>query len=472
MKLILAFIFVCFLILSTFTKSISQENENTDSIQRDSVLIQKLSLKDCIELAKKNNHFYSAADYNVKIAEAQFRQAKSGYLPNLSLNTHLVHMDKDPMMVNAPSKMDVLGLSVDIPVQNVKLMDNDLLEGNIDLIYPLFTGGKISSIISQAEKGIDIANFESKKTDLEVTSNVKKMYYSVLISKILYEIANDANIKIEVTNNVTEKMFEEGSGTVLKTDMLKSRMMAKTVSSIVKSLEYNAKMALFGLKNSLGLDPDKEIDIADDKIQYKEIDINKSELVSFLNKNHPDLGMVNKGLEALDARIDEAWSDMYPKIALFGNYNKIFNSYDYGIVSPAYKNNWRVGIALQMPIFEGFLSLNRIDEAKARYSKLSEQQKLLDNGLLAKLNVSILKLKSAMEQEKMSRSVLETATENRDLNERAYQTDLVGAQDMITAQIMESVMNARYQLVLFDYQNAKIELEELVGTDLEIITNK
>jgi outer membrane protein TolC len=460
------------LISTAFSKSQIQESDNTISIKSDSVLIPKLSLKDCIELAKKNNHFYPASDYKVKIAEAQYRQARSTDWPSVSLNTHIVHMDKDPMMVNAPTSMNILGMNVDVPIQNVKLMDKDLFEGTIELIYPLFTGGKISSIINQADNGVEIANFEAIKTDIEVISNVKKMYFNVLLTKILYEIANDANIKIDVTNKVTEKMFEEGSGTVLKTDYLKSKLMAKTFSSVVKSLEYNAKMAKYGLKNALGLKADIEIDIFDDKIPYKEFDFNESELISVLFKNHPDWGIVNKGLEALDAQIDEAYSDLYPKIALFGNYNQKLNAYDYGMVSPAYKNGWNVGVALQMSVFQGFLTNNRIDEAKARYSQLIEQQKLLENGLVTKLNVANLKMKSAIEQEKDAISAMETAIENRDLNERAYQADLVEAQDMITAQIMESVFIAKYQLVLFDYQTAKIELEALLGTELEMINIK
>ena len=64
-----------------------------------------------------------------------------------------------------------------------------------------------------------------------------------------------------------------------------------------------------------------------------------------------------------------------------------------------------------------------------------------------------------------SGDAMNTAIENRDLNERAYYGDLVGVEDLIQAQILESLMKANYNKVLFDHIEAILELEYYLGVD-------
>ena len=58
------------------------------------------------------------------------------------------------------------------------------------------------------------------------------------------------------------------------------------------------------------------------------------------------------------------------------------------------------------------------------------------------------------------------ATDNRDLNERAYQSELVETKDVIEAQIMESLWQAQFHKVLYDHVETRAHLNFLVGKEM------
>lgn len=67
------------------------------------------------------------------------------------------------------------------------------------------------------------------------------------------------------------------------------------------------------------------------------------------------------------------------------------------------------------------------------------------------------------EQQKASLAVCQSAKENRELNVRAYQDELVETKEVIEAQIMEALLAGQYQKVLYDHMEAQARLEFLVG---------
>jgi outer membrane protein len=53
------------------------------------------------------------------------------------------------------------------------------------------------------------------------------------------------------------------------------------------------------------------------------------------------------------------------------------------------------------------------------------------------------------------------------LNMRAYQDDLVEVEDVVEAQITESLMIAQHETVRYEHLRAKAELEFVIGAELE-----
>ena len=74
---------------------------------------------------------------------------------------------------------------------------------------------------------------------------------------------------------------------------------------------------------------------------------------------------------------------------------------------------------------------------------------------------------SSQRQKSFAKAAAISSEENRALNERAYQEELVETKDVIEAQLVESLMKAQYQKALFDHIEARANLEFVVGNEVE-----
>ncbi|RQW87386.1 MAG: TolC family protein [Geobacter sp.] len=442
----------------------------------------KLTLKDCIDLALRNNHAQAASRYSIEIAAAQHRQALSAYWPQVGIKATYSILDEDPnfifpgrdislppgmsIPVTIPGGITIPLTSLPVPEQNVKLMDRQNFVASLNATLPLYTGGKISSIVRQADQGLRAAKEESRRTDLQVTYDTTRYYYGAVLGKELLTIGRDTLARMEVTLELTENLYTKGSGRVKKTDYLRNKTMVEWLRSAVSSLEANEKLAKAALTNSMAIPWDTPIEVAAENLPFTPVRRDLHDLVSESYRFNPDWARMEAGLTAAEAKICEARSGHLPKVGLFGNLNRIENSYDKGIVTPENRNSWSIGIGLEIPLFDGLRTTNEVREAKARLAKLKEQQLLLREGLALQVKHLFIQLMKAQDQQTSTESAAISAEENRSLNERAYQEELVETKDVIEAQLMESLMKAQHLKTLYDHLEAQANLDFVVGNEV------
>jgi outer membrane protein len=446
--------------------------------------VRVVSLEECIDIALQNNHTRPVSRFAVEIAEAQYKQAMSSYWPQIAAKATYSIMDQDPNFIFPATNMNTpptsltiptpLGpipvnlpaQSISVPEQDIKLMDKKNLVASLNLTYPIYTGGLRSALVKQAKEGIQAAREEARRTDLQVVYDVKRMYYGAVLSRELLQISRDALARMEVTLELTENLYTKGSGRVKKTDFLRNKTVVEGLRSAVAQLDGNEKLAKAALTNTMGLDWDTPIDVSEPQLPFVTYDADLKELVRNAYLFNPDWARIEAGLRAAGAKIDEAKSGHLPKVALFGNLTLIENSYNKGIVTPENKDSWTIGIGLELPVFSGFRTTYEVKEARARLEKLREEKVLLREGIALQIKHLFITMMSAQDQKKASGEAAKAAEENRDLNERAYQEELVETKDVIEAQLVESFMKAQYQKALYDHIEARAQLDLVVGKEV------
>jgi outer membrane protein len=234
----------------------------------------------------------------------------------------------------------------------------------------------------------------------------------------------------------------------------------------VALLENNEKLAKAGLINTMGLQWQAAIALAAQEIPYSFCKSDLSKLVGTAYQFNPDWAKLKAGLEAAQAKIREERSGHLPTLALTGSLNHIANPYDQGLATARNKDSWAVGIVLELPIFSGFLTQNKIKAARANLEKIKEEKVLLREGIALQVKDTFLRLVRAQQQQKAAKEAMLAATENRELNERAYENELVETKDVLEAQLMESSMEAEYQKILYDHIEAQARLELIVGMEV------
>jgi outer membrane protein TolC len=452
-----------------------------------------LTLQKCIDISLEKNRFRVASRYSIEIAEAQHQQALSAYWPQIGIKANYSIMDQDPnfifpsqnisMQQGASLVMQVTnpaapGGSVQMPLselpvpeQNVKLMDRHNFVASLNATLPLYTGGQVSAIVRQAEQGMKAAKEEARRTDLQIVYDTTRYYYGAVLARELVQIGRDALTRMEVTLELTENLYTKGSGKVKKTDFLRNKTVVEWLRTAVISLEANEHLAKAALTNSMGLEWQNPVELAQQELPFIPSKVELKDLVSGAYNFNPDWARLEAGLEASVARIDEAKSGHLPKVGLFGSLTRIENSYDKGIMTPDNKNSWMVGIGIEFPLFNGLRTTGEVREAKARLEKLKQQQFLLKEGIALQVKHIFIQMMSAQQQKVSSEAAAVSSEENRSLNERAYQEELVETKDVIESQLIESLMKAQYRKALYDNLDARANMDFVVGKQiLDIIT--
>ncbi len=421
----------------------------------------RLTLQDCIDMAFQRSRLRTVSGISVDIARHQHEQALSAYWPQVSLRSSATRMDENPNFIFPAQTFPGFG---QIPAQNVKLFDRDLLSSTISLLYPLYTGGKISSVAAQAKVGIDVAREEARQTDLQVIRDIRQYYYGHALAKRLHVLGKETMERLEATLDLTESLYKNGSGRTKKTDYLRTQVITASVRSAVELLKSNEELSRSALVNTIGLEWNMPLEIADTEIPFSPFGSPLEKLVETARTSNPQMTKVRLGLKASQSKIEEAGAGHLPVVVFFSDLNRYDNAYRVGLMTDENRNSWKLGIGLELPIFNGFRTTSQVKEARARLEKLKEESLLLSEGVALQVKDAFLQIGRSQNQVKSTKEALVAAQENRELNIRAFQQELVEAKDVIEAQLIEFFIHGQYLKALYDNQVNMGNIEFMLGS--------
>ncbi|MFH0725134.1 MAG: TolC family protein [Pseudomonadota bacterium] len=189
-------------------------------------------------------------------------------------------------------------------------------------------------------------------------------------------------------------------------------------------------------------------------------------LVGSAYRFSPDWAKLEAGIRALEGAVRTAKSGHYPKIAVTGEVHRWWNDYENGMATDTNKEGWSVGVGMEIPLFDGFLTRNRVTEAESRANKVKEEQFLLKEGIGLQIKDIFLGMSAARKSYQATLDAMTSAQENRDLNTRAYQNELVETEKVIRAQLMEALMSAQHYKTRYDHIALQSQLDLVVGTEV------
>lgn len=464
-----------------------------------------LTLDQCLDLAWQQNQTRPASRFALAAAEAQHRQSLAGYWPQLSLRAGYELLDEyrnfvfppstqivPPQSVNVPAgtalitvPAGVLGpTAIQLPVttpaqlyktdaqlfpvpeQNVKLGDRATLAGSVDLAWLLFDGGMRAGLRTQARAGVTAASEAVRRTDLEITETVTRLYYGAVLARQLRQLGADTLERMNSTLQLTESLYKESSGSVTKSDYLGNKVMVESIRAMVATLEKNEALSAAALANSLGLSWQESVIPADRELPFTASSSDLPALVGQAYEFNPDWRTLEAGLLAAEGAIQHARSGRAPQLALTGSIHRVENEYEYGYMSERNKRGWTAGLGIRLPLFDGHLTRERIAAARARLGELQQKRFLLREGLGLQLKQIVLELDASAKAHAATLAARAAAEEDRDLNTRAYVDNLVETEKVIRAQLIEALMTAQHLKSRYDHVVLQNRLNLLVGSEV------
>lgn len=436
-----------------------------------------LSLQDCIDYAMKQNQRRTISKLAVETAEYQLNQALSSFWPQLSLNAGYSRFDENfnfifpentyTYTVNIPGLPPLSGQTL-VPEQNVTIMEKESFLTSVDMNYPIFTGGMRSGSVDAARSSIEAAKQSERRTELEIIRDVQRMYYGVVLAQNLSEIGRETLIRLETTTDLTERLYQNGSGSVTKLDYLRSQVVLESARSVVERLISNVELAKSALANTMGLRWDSHYSLSEESIPFAEIAIDLKSMVANAYVFNPDWKRLAAGLEAADALVTKEKAGFWPKVALTGSLWRWDNDLSgEGLATDENEEGWQVGVGVHIPVFSGFMTTNKVKEAKARLMKMEAEKILLQEGLALQVKHGVIRLERSSKIRSASDKAAHHAREHRELAVKAYMNELIPTEEVIESQIYEAISLAKLEMALYESAVARFDIDFILGKKVQ-----
>ncbi|PIE77457.1 MAG: hypothetical protein CSA15_12815 [Candidatus Delongbacteria bacterium] len=448
----------------------------------------KLDMKKTVSMAIENNEDILTAEKELEKSEYRYDEAFSGALPRIDAKITYLRNLYSSEITNMSYALTGLGNQVTninnyiastdpnypgkeiplkpMPEKDVEFMKDNSLSWEINLIQPIWLGGKVGTAVEIAEIYEKLSQESYKLSKDQVALKIMKLYNSVLLAKEAYKvmkiIKSDANKNLE---NI-ENMFN--NGLVSEYDFVKAKSRVLALDPKVLDFENRFILAKNSLKSEIGLDFDRAIELTGSlkNGSNPEVDENFKELVE---KNRREIKLMEYKISILDENVKIKRSGYYPNILAIGNYTFKSQNDDFG---DTFEKNYgvnaiSVGLTANWSIFSGGETSAKVDQAQVdmKKARLELQKTIRLLKLQAQQNMQNVKLgirevESQEEYLKEAKKALAIAN-TRFNNDLGTQLEVIDAQTKLE-QARLNYIKAEYNLRNYNldylYSIGKIKL--------------
>ncbi len=454
-------------------------------IQAGAERLDNLTLQQSLRIALENHRSRQVSQAALDMAEAQYQQAMAAFRPKLGLEAGFQRADEDRTFTFQgtlqPPPVDATALvnpllppgSVVLPVAPIninldtKLFDRDVTRAGLNLTYPLYTGGRKEALSGMAKKGVEIAREEHRKTELEIVRDVNKYYHGAQFAQQMEQLVSDTLERFQALEDLTDRLYQNASLKVKKTDYLRSKTTTAMTRSMLQETRYASALTREALANAMGLPVNSPLSLAPEA-EIPAFDATFDPLLADAMRFNPDKQRLELAVQAAAHQIDEARSGFYPMVGLEASAYKTWNDYKGGLINDANRNGWTLGVGVKWDLFDSGMTKAGVDAARAGKIKLEAQRVLLDNGLALQIKNDFMRIQRSRDQVEDSTKAQSYAEENRKLNVRAYQEEMVETKDVIEAQLVETFASANLHRVRHDLRAALADLDYRLGKAVQI----
>ncbi len=410
---------------------------------------EALSLESSLQQAFKNSNILHMADLGVDIAGEKMAQSRSSRLPALSARGSYLRIGK---VSSFSIPMGPGGQLTDF-----KFGTPNRITGDVSMGVPLFTWGRIASQISMATIGTDISQSDRREKALEVTDQVLRAWYSVVINQKTIA-ANLVQVQRSEKNlTITQNRFNSGHASRL--EVLRAQVQAANARTQLDESRSGLEKSNVWLAKVIGREGERIS--AAGELDFAPIAPQADSLIEHALKHRHDLVTLGLRESLLEKQIALTANTLRPNLTGVASWS-VQNGFS--PMSPdEFVDNWNVGVQLSFPFYDGGVTGHRVEEGRKQLSSFQLQEKEIREMAAMQIRQAILSLKQAEQKYKLQKQNIELAREALASAEEQYQNGLLSSLDLISAQQALAESELMVLRALFAHTMSKLDLCKAAG---------
>lgn len=402
-----------------------------------------LTLEQCLEMALTNSNDIAISKGDLVKAGIDLKDARAAFLPELHLSG---------------------GYNLNDSYNRLEWNENHY-SLSLNASMTPFDGGRTWVNTSKSRESLASAKQAYRLAEITLMLDVISRYYSLLEASDILELRKESLAQKRTHFAFAKAQFD--LGLVPRADILKAE--AAVVSGEVDSLEADGSLRLAHaeLNDVMGIDLDHPTVVRPVAFERQPPpDIDTCLVEAF--RERPELLQQESNVVIRKHSLRLAQIERWPKLTLSGSANAYVDGFVFGDLALNRENweensDWRVGIGLSFPIFDGgvagrAIQAARIDLHQAELTYADRQAQVDLDVKLAHLN-----LVTAYKKVDLTRKEVESAQESYDAALGRYQTGVAPITEIIDAGVELSNSQVGYTRAVYDYLLSRAQLRRAMG---------
>ncbi len=401
------------------------------------------SLPALINMALENNPQIEIAKQQTSQSEGILTQAKSVYLPHLSL-----------------------GLSVSqIHVDNLQPEDEDTVGyGSISASQLIFDFGRTTGRIDVSRYYLEAASANLQQQIDNVTFEIHQAYYSILEKKQLIKVSEQAVSSYVQHLDRAKKYFNAGVRT--KIDVTNAKVELSNAKLDLLRANANLKTARVKLEQILGVQPNGgAYSVLSSTSKIEDLATTKPAMESPLpdllenaKQFRPGLKQAKALVQASTATLTQVKGDYYPSISATGSYDA------YETDLSTLPDQWQIGVGLNWEFFSGLETEGKVAEANSNVFEQQAALRELELAITQQVTDSYLNADQNREGVDLADETLGLAWENLTLAEGRYKAGLNDIIEYNDAQLTYTKSQSNLVVTYYTYLTDLALIQLATGT--------
>jgi len=413
---------------------------------------QQLTLDDCIQIALENNPQIEIARQQYLANKGVLTQAKSFYWPHLSggVGYGRQYIDSQFSLENT-------------------LDEDNVGSGLFQLSQLIFDFGKTTGLIDASSFNLDATAENLAQIYHDLVFEVKSSFYSVLESKRLIGVAEQAVSNFEQQLYRAQRFYESGVRTKIDVTNAEVNLANQKLNLLRANSDF--KTSLVSLETVIGTVPNNgDYEPITSEPPLKELAPQKPEMSDSLDallqtaeENRPGLKQFQYLISAAEASVTQAKGDYWPTIDAVGDYNTFETDL------PALTDQWQITARLNWEFFSGFETEGKVAEASAQLREVKAGLRDFQLEVTRDVTDSYLRADENREGVDIADQTAELAEENLRLAEGRYKAGIGDLLEFNDAQLLYTENQSSLVITYYNYLTALARIDRAVGVTPELV---
>lgn len=413
-----------------------------------------LTLPRAIETALANNPDVGAAVFDIEAARARRRVASSQLLPRVGAESGYDH------------HLDGQRLIPKRDLEDVGVFTKNIVSGDLVVVMPIFTGGRIISEIRAAELLQRSAEHLLARTREELVFNVSSAFLSILGQRRVIESLRFSRTAMEGQYRRVKDLL--AADKAARVDLLRIEVRLAELDQETVREENTTDILQRTLVNLMGLrDVEEEIDLRGE-LSLAEAHPALRESIERAYRDRPDYLAARSDLEAQASKVDVARAELWPTVSLTGSYGGRWapDTLERPPGERTLDDVGQLGGVVDVPLFEGGRIMARIREERAKLAASRERLRRLELSIALEVETAILDISSSRRRVTAVEKAVEQSEESLRIEQLKYELGKGSITDVLDAQAEMLKAQVNHCRALVEYNTAVARLGLVTGSAL------